>query len=82
MQATSVCKTWDGKGDALAGSMQSAADVDFSISSDASGQDIISVTEHKLQTTRHNDFLVRHIAKLQDIVHDLTGPKANGVAVY
>ena len=82
MQATSVCKTWDGKGDALSGSMQSAADVDFTISSGASGQDIISVTEHKLQTTRHNDFLVRHIAKLQDIVHDLTGPKTNGVAVY
>ena len=44
----SACKTWAGRGDATAGEMQAASDLDFVIEADAAtGAETVTVTENK-----------------------------------
>lgn len=81
LEGTSQCKTWSGQGDAAAGSMQSAADVEVSVSKDAdSGAELISVEEVNAPRSKGNEFILRHITKFQEIVRDLNSPALTGTA--
>lgn len=88
LQRTSQCKTWNGQGDAAAGSMQSAADVVVSTTKDSSNAELISVEEVNAPRSKSNEFILRHITKFQEIVRDLNSPvltsssRTAGVAAY
>lgn len=88
LQRTSQCKTWNGQGDAAAGSMQSAADVVVSTTKDDSSAELISVEEVNAPRSKSNEFILRHITKFQEIVRDLNSPvlasssRTAGVAAY
>ena len=48
VQSASICKTWQGEGDATAGSVQSCAEFQFYLETDAkSGVEVIHVSETK-----------------------------------
>ena len=81
LQGTSQCKTWNGQGDATAGTMQSAADVEVSFSTDSeSTAELISVEEVNAPRSKGNEFILRHITKFQEIVRDLNSPALAGTA--
>ena len=88
VQRTSQCKTWNGQGDAAAGSMQSAADVVVSTTKDSSNAELISVEDVNAPRSKSNEFILRHITKFQEIVRDLNSPvlasssRTAGVAAY
>ena len=87
VQSTSQCKTWNGQGDASAGTMQPAADVEVSISKESdSGAELISIEEVNAPRSKGNEFILRHITKFQEIVRDLNSPalgaNSAGVAAY
>ena len=59
--------------------MQSAADVEVSVSKDAdSGAELISVEEVNAPRSKGNEFILRHITKFQEIV--LNSPALAGTA--
>ena len=60
--------TWNG-GDALAGEPAPCGDIEFEMKKEG-GQDMVVVRESKASSVT-SDFLVRHIAKFDDIVRDL-----------
>ena len=80
LQSTSACKTWDGRGDALDGTLQSCADVEFKLTTDANGKDVISMLPVKAPRNRNTEFLVKHIAKFQKIVQDFSDMAPAGAA--
>lgn len=72
LKAASVCKTWSGEGDALAGTLQPAGDIEFYVDVDPkSGQELVHVAEAKA-VQRAPEFLVQDIGRFQDIVRELS----------
>ena len=74
LKASQDVVTWTG-GDALAGTLQHAGDLGFTVERQ-DGQEMVVVAESKAKGVQ-GDFLVRHIAKFEGIVRDLnalTGP--------
>ena len=60
-----------GDADNLAGTEQSVADIDFTLSKDASGAEIIHIEDKGPGQTRYQDMLSRHVGRFQEITASL-----------
>ncbi|BDA50611.1 Eukaryotic translation initiation factor 3 subunit L [Coccomyxa sp. Obi] len=73
LKTTGFCITWNGEGDATAGTRQAATDIEFHTDIDEEGVELVTVAEVK-PVRRQGEFLARHIAKFEEIVRDLNMP--------
>ena len=60
--------------------LQSCADVEFAPTTDANGQDVISMLPVKAARNRNIEFLVKHVAKIQIIVENFSDMAPVGAA--
>mmetsp|Transcript_19202 Transcript_19202/g.53747 ORF Transcript_19202/g.53747 Transcript_19202/m.53747 type:complete len:518 (-) Transcript_19202:405-1958(-) len=86
LKAKSYSLQWTGGADATQGQYLSASDIDFYIDTDASGREMVNVSD-TVHQKQHTDFLARHISKFEEIIKDLDTPSvaalgAKPAAVY
>eukprot|EP00967_Tisochrysis_lutea_P032222 scaffold38086_cov20-Tisochrysis_lutea.AAC.2 len=71
LKAKSYSLQWTGGADATQGQYLSASDIDFYIDTDASGREMVNVSD-TVHQKQHTDFLARHISECACMFRDGT----------
>eukprot|EP00891_Asterochloris_glomerata_P008661 jgi/Astpho2/8661/Aster-05134 len=78
---TKLAGLMDMDSDNLSGQLQVLkVDVEFKLTTDANGKDVISMLPVKAPRNRNTEFLIKHIAKFQKIVQDFSDMAPAGAA--
>eukprot|EP00884_Botryococcus_braunii_P016905 jgi/Botrbrau1/3899/Bobra.0183s0120.1 len=71
LKSTGYCKTWNGEGTCVEGTLEAASDIDFYVDIDPeTGFEVVHVADVKM-ARQQGAFLARHITKFDEIVRDL-----------